>query len=154
MGTGSGIQAVTAAMKRNVEHVVAVDLNPHALIEVEKRAFQENVQHKISFILSDLYSNISGRFDWILFNTPYLPSEGEADEPSWAGGETGSEIIKRFLADSRPYLNENGSILMIYSSHSNMDEADFSEYKYELLEEMPLFFEKLYCVKLSPSLDQ
>lgn len=154
VGTGSGIQAVTAAKKSTVRRVVASDLNPYALIEAEKRAVSERVQQKIEFVPSDLFENISEGFDWILFNTPYLPSEGEADEYSWAGGETGSEVIKRFLSESKHYLKAKGSILMIYSSHSNMTEADFSGFKYELLEEMPLFFEKLYCVRLSPSLGQ
>ena len=31
MGTGSGIQAITAALKQEVESVVAVDINPKAL---------------------------------------------------------------------------------------------------------------------------
>ena len=35
MGTGSGIQAVTAAIKQEVSKVLAVDINPVALIAVE-----------------------------------------------------------------------------------------------------------------------
>jgi len=35
MGTGSGIQAVTAALNQEVDTVVAVDINPKALIEAE-----------------------------------------------------------------------------------------------------------------------
>ena len=151
MGTGSGIQAVTAAQKDNVVHVVAVDINPAALQVAEKRAIEAGMLDKISLIQGDLFQNVSGKFDWILFNTPYLPDEGEADEASWAGGKIGSEVIKRFLAESPKYLEKNGAILMIYSSHSNMEEDDFSGFDYELLEEMSMFFEKLYCVRLSPS---
>ena len=151
MGTGSGIQAVTAARKDNVSHVLAVDINPAALIEAEKRAITYGVSDKIDLQLSDLFGSIEGVFDWILFNTPYLPSEGDADEASWAGGETGGEIIKRFLLEAQDYLSPDGSILMIYSSHSGLCDDDFSGYKFELLEEIGLFFEKLYCVRLSPS---
>ena len=46
MGTGSGIQAVTAARKNNVSHVLAVDINPAALIEAEKRAITYGVSDK------------------------------------------------------------------------------------------------------------
>ena len=151
MGTGSGIQAVSAALKKDVVHVLAVDINPAALINAEKRAAEYHVLEKIEFRLSDLFFNIEECFDWILFNTPYLPSEGEADEVSWAGGESGGEIIRRFLVEVRDHLSENGSILMIYSSLSGLSEDDFSGYCFELLEEMGLFFEKIYCVKLSPS---
>lgn len=151
MGTGSGIQAVSAAKKDDVSRVLAVDVNPAALIAAEKRAVFHRVQSKIDFILSDLFDSIEGVYDWILFNTPYLPSEGAVSEASWAGGETGGEIIRKFLEDAPEYLIDNGSILMIYSSNSSLSDGDFSGYQYELLEEMGLFFEKIYCVRLSPS---
>lgn len=151
MGTGSGIQAVTAASKKEVTHVLAVDINPAALIAAEKRAHINNVQAKIDFLHSDLFENVKGMYDWILFNTPYLPSEGDADEASWAGGETGGEIIRRFLGEAPDFLEDGGSVLMIYSSLSGLTDADFNNYCFTLLEEIGLFFEKIYCVKLSPS---
>jgi len=151
MGTGSGIQAVTAALKDNVSHVFAVDINPAALIAVEKRAITYGVFDKIDLQLSDLFGSIEGLFDWILFNTPYLPSEGDADEVSWAGGEIGGELIRQFLDNAQDYLDLDGSILMIYSSQSGLSADDFSGYKFELLEEIGMFFEKIYCVRLSPS---
>ena len=151
MGTGSGIQAVTAASKKEVTHVLAVDINPAALIAAEKRAHINNVQAKIDFLHSDLFENVKGMYDWILFNTPYLPSEGDADEASWAGGETGGEIIRRFLGEAPGFLENRGSVLMIYSSLSGLTDADFNNYCFTLLEEIGLFFEKIYCVKLSPS---
>ena len=151
MGTGSGIQAVTAASKKEVSHVLAVDINPAALIAAEKRAYTVNVQDKMDFLLSDLFETVDDMYDWILFNTPYLPSEGDADEASWAGGETGGEVIKRFLSEAPCFLGSGGSILMIYSSLSSLSIADFNGYNLELLEEIGLFFEKIYCVRLSLS---
>lgn len=150
MGTGSGIQAVTAAQKKEVTHVLAVDINPAALVAVEKRAYINKVQDKIDFLHSDLFETVNGVYDWILFNTPYLPSEGAADEASWAGGETGGEVIKRFLVEAPCFLGFGGFVLMIYSSLSGLTETDFNDYRFELLEEIGLFFEKLYCVRLSP----
>ena len=145
MGTGSGIQAVTAALKLEVKSVLAVDINPEALGEAEKRAYDAGVSGKISFLLSNLFDEVNGRYDWIIFNSPYLPSEGEADEHAWAGG---AELIERFLGGARDHLEPGGSILLIYS---DISEPDTSGYKFDLLEEMGLFFEKLYCLKLSPT---
>ena len=71
MGTGSGIQAVTAAKKENVTHVTAVDLNPAALESAKKRAEDEGVSEEVDFLLSDLYENVSCCFDWILL-TPHI----------------------------------------------------------------------------------
>ena len=145
MGTGSGIQAVTAALKQDVASVLAVDITPEALREAEKRADNAGVSGKISFLLSDLFDEVNGRYNWIIFNSPYLPSEGAADEHAWAGG---AELIERFLAGALDHLEPEGSILLIYS---NLSEPDMDGYEVDLLEEMELFFEKLFCVRLSPT---
>jgi len=60
MGTGSGIQAVTAALNQEVDTVVAVDINPKALIEAESWADEAKVSDKIEFVTSDLFSEVSG----------------------------------------------------------------------------------------------
>ena len=148
MGTGSGIQAVTAALKTNVREVTAVDVNPVALKRAEKRSESKGVRDKIKFVQSDLFHDISGKFDWIIFNPPYLPSEGKSDESSWAGGEKGYEVIDKFLEEARGYLNEDGSILLVYSSLTNL-EIERYDYNIEILREKKLFFEKLLVVRLS-----
>ena len=151
MGTGSGIQAVTAALKSEVTKVVAVDINPNALKYTKKRAIETGTSAKILFILSDLFECVEGKYDWILFNAPYLPSEGIFDETSWAGGRTGGEIIRRFLNEASNYLLPLGTILIVYSSISGLKKRDFKDFRFELLKEEKLFFEKIYCVKLTPT---
>ena len=86
MGTGSGVQAVAAAQKGKVYTVTAVDLNPAALIEAEKRGRASGVLGKMRFIQGDLFTGVEGAYDWIVFNPPYLPSDGQPGEGSWAGG--------------------------------------------------------------------
>jgi release factor glutamine methyltransferase len=139
MGTGSGIQAITAALKRQVTEVVAVDINPLALELAEKNALKAGVRDKIKLVKSSLFQEISDKFDWIIFNPPYLPSEGEVDECSWTGGEKGSEIIEDFLKIADNYLKKNGKILMVFSSLTKLNIEDFS-YKVEILKEKELFF--------------
>ena len=151
MGTGSGIQAVAAALKKEVFSVTAVDVNPAALIEAERRGKMMRVLTKMRFTLSDLFDCVEGVFDWRTFNPPYLPSEGEADEASWAGGLGGGEVIGRFLAEARSHLKPGGSVLMVYSSLTGICEKDFEGYFVEVLEEHPIFYETLTCVRLTPS---
>jgi release factor glutamine methyltransferase len=148
MGTGSGIQAITAALKPQVTEVVAVDINPLALELAERNALKSGVREKIRLVKSSLFQEISGKFDWIIFNPPYLPSEGEADEDSWSGGEKGSETIENFLKKADKYLKKNGKILMVFSSLSNLNLENLN-YKVETLGEQKLFFENLMVVKLS-----
>ena len=151
MGTGSGIQAIAAAKKREVYEVMAVDINPNAIEEALRRSEQEGVSGKIEFKVSNLFDGLGCRkFDWIIFNPPYLPSEGAADETSWVGGEYGYELLLRFLDEAFKHLNLDGGILLVYSSLSGMDLAKIGKgYKVVVLEEKPLFFESLYCVMLT-----
>lgn len=151
MGTGSGIQAVEAAAKPGVSRVVAVDVNPAAVEAAKRRADGRGVAGKIEFITSDLFEDMEGVFDWIVFNPPYLPGEGGADEASWSGGESGAETVRRFLHDARSHLKKCGSILMVYSDHTGLGEDDFMGYDVEKLDELHLFFETLFCVALTPS---
>ena len=151
MGTGSGIQAVEAAEKPGVTRVVAVDVNPAAVESARRLMESRGVAGKVEFVASDLFENVEGVYDWIVFNPPYLPGEGEADEASWAGGETGVETVRRFLQAAHGHLKKRGSILMVYSSHTGLTEADFDGYKVEKLGEKRLFYETLFCVALTPS---
>ncbi len=139
MGTGSGIQA-RAALENNCE-VLAIDINQEAVDYVKKKG--------IRVIKSDLFSNVEGKFDVIIFNPPYLPEEELEDEESklcTTGGKKGSEIVERFLKEVKHYLNENGFILVVVSSLTGKDL--FEGFKFEVLSEKSFFFEKLYAYRL------
>jgi release factor glutamine methyltransferase len=149
MGTGSGILAVTAAEKTGVSCVMAVDIDINAIKAAKQLASERGVENKIVFVLSDLFNNVEGHFDFIVFNPPYLPSEGEICDPTWVGGETGKETIERFLKEAEGHLVEGGSILLLYSSESNLDLCKYG-YQWKILEEVSIFFETLYCAQLKP----
>ena len=149
MGTGSGVLAVEAALKPEVTDILAIDINPSAIKEAKRRAAEYNISNKVSFRVSDLFEGVTRRFDWIVFNPPYLPDEG-AKDPSWEGGVGGADIIERFLRGAPNHLKKGGSILIVYSSLTNLDPSEHPDYDWEILEVMSLFFEKLYCARLRP----
>lgn len=152
MGTGSGVQAIAAASKPEVFRVVAVDVNPDAVEVARRNAVEAGVLDKIDFQVGDLFEGFGDvRFDWVLFNPPYLPSEGKADEASWSGGLDGCEVIMRFLCEALGHLKPDGGILLVYSSLTDLDIAWVEKsYRVEVLEELPLFYERLFCVLLRP----
>ena len=110
IGTGSGIQSKSALMA-GAKKVLATDINEEVINKLKKR--------EIIVKKSDLFSNISGKFDLIIFNPPYLPEDKREDSESQlatTGGKNGDEIILRFLEQSTMYLKTDGIILLLVSS--------------------------------------
>ena len=136
VGTGSGIQALAAL--ENTEEVLAVDISEEVVEFCKKK--------NINVIQSDLFENVEGKFDWIVFNPPYLPEDDREPEDSrlaTTGGKKGDEILKRFLVDARKYLNEKGKILVLISTLTGKAENLFKDYSWKFLEKENLFMEDI-----------
>lgn len=148
IGTGSGIQAKTAAGKYGVKKVLAVDISKEAINYCRKNIKQK----KIEFRISDLFSNISGKFDTIIFNPPYLPADAKLGDLTIEGGKKGFETVQRFLEQAGTYLAENGRILLLISSFTNKAKVDEiikeNLFKSEELDRKHIFFEDLYACKI------
>ena len=127
LGTACGILGILAAKKAKM--VVATDLNPHAVNCAKINAKLSRVEDKMDIRLGDLFQPIKQdeRFSLILFNAPYLPSSRDEEktwiERAWAGGPTGRQLIDRFISEALRYLSENGRILLVQSSLSNINET-------------------------------
>ncbi|MDD1702939.1 MAG: methyltransferase, partial [Methanoregula sp.] len=90
IGTGSG--HIAAELVHEFD-VVATDINPHATFCTRTKG--------VEVIRGDLFSGIRGRFDLVLFNPPYLPTQPEEKIDDWLeyaldGGPTGRAVIERF----------------------------------------------------------
>lgn len=127
MGTGCGLIAVLAAEK--AKKVVATDVNPQAIRCTMQNAVLNNVPNKIETQQGDLFKPIrkSERFDLILFNAPYLPSEEWEEQDlasqAWAGGKNGRKIINRFIQEAPAHLRMSGRILLVQSSLSDVEQS-------------------------------
>ncbi|MBO8182879.1 MAG: methyltransferase [Archaeoglobus sp.] len=146
VGTGSGF--VAKEISKRCRFLVASDINPHAA----KKAREAG----LNAVIADLLSCFRKKFSLILFNPPYLELEEFEREGDWLekaidGGKKGMEIIERFLAELDDALVENGRAILIHSSINlpEIYEAVWREgFKYEILREKKLFFEKLYAIKI------
>ena len=141
IGSGSGIQAEVALKK--TKNILAVDINKEAVKLLKGKGINSKY--------SDLFSNVKGKFDLIIFNPPYLPEEEKEDLETklvTTGGKYGYEILERFFKNAKKFLNKNGKILIVFSSLTNKKKVDSLVKKYgfkiKLLEEKGLFFERLY----------
>jgi len=143
IGAGSGI--VSAFIKEHA-HVVATDINPYAVKCTKLNG--------IDVIRADLFDGIRGKFDLIVFNPPYLPSEkkiGDWLDFAWDGGEDGRETINRFLRQVKNHLTENGRFLLLISSLSDIEAVtekmtSLGFIAEELLSER-YFFERLVVIR-------
>lgn len=146
MGTGSGILSLELA--KHAKNVIAVDINKEAIKEFNK-IIKKNQIKKIKTINSDLFSKVTGKFDLIVFNPPYIPTT-KIDFIDLDGGKNGTEIIERFLKDARKHLTKNGKILLLTSSLNKNINLLFKKYEYSAkkLSEKKIFFEKLFIWEL------
>ncbi|HIH73469.1 MAG TPA: methyltransferase domain-containing protein [Thermococcaceae archaeon] len=121
VGTGTGIIALLMAKK--AKFVLGVDINPLA-VELAKENARLNGITNVEFRQSDLFENVEGKFDIITFNAPYLP--GEPEEPidlALVGGESGREVLDRFIGEFPDYLKENGIVQIVQSSITGIEET-------------------------------
>lgn len=146
MGCGCGIVAMHLA--KNGCSVTACDVNQKAVENSMINAERNGL--KIKCVKSNLFENINDKFDLIVFNPPYLPTENE--DISWDGGEEGIEVIEEFLKDAKNYLNEGGKIYLVSSSISNFKkliEKFKHMYRFKEVVEERYFFEKISVYEIT-----
>ena len=103
VGTGSGIISVMLAILIQDINIIAVDINDFALNLALQNAKKFNVEHKITFVKSDIFNEINVKdFDMCISNPPYIKNNVKLPanvnfEPSNAlyGGEIGDELLKK-----------------------------------------------------------
>lgn len=140
IGCGSGVQ-LEVAKKMGVKNILGIDINKKAVLHCKKLGFNCK--------LSNLFSNISGKFDLIIFNPPYLSEdkkEPQSSKIATTGGKRGSEIINRFLRQAYKFLNRRGRILLLASSFTKG--IKFDNYNKKIIATKKLFFEKLFVYEL------
>ena len=149
MGCGSGLLSLHCVKIGAI--VVAVDINQKAVDCTRGNLERNHLQAQVN--RSDLFSDVEGRFDLILFNPPYLVGTGEdALDKSWAGGKDGVQILDRFLRDASGHLAPDGRVVVLLSTM--MREAPLtralSAFKHRRLGSKGLFFEELWVEELTP----
>lgn len=137
LGTGTGLQGIVAAM--NGCEVTFADIDTKALGCANSNAIANGVDGE--FVLTDLFDNIRGKFNTIIFNPPYLPSKGKR-HIALDGGKSGRELIERFLDTFNEHLLERHAVLLVESSFNNY-ENDVKRLGAKIVAKTHYFFEDL-----------
>ena len=116
LGTGSGIQGISAAAK-GAACVVCTDVDENALKNAEENAEKAGFLHRFEFRQGSLFDCVKQgeKFDVIVFNPPYVPS-GEKRFVDLDGGKKGREVLDKFLGAFGRHLKKNGVCFFLESS--------------------------------------
>ncbi|MBO5283736.1 MAG: peptide chain release factor N(5)-glutamine methyltransferase [Lachnospiraceae bacterium] len=121
--TGSGCILISLLHYSNWCQGVGADLSPAALeLARQNGAALLGQEKQYTFVESDLFERVEGRFDIIVSNPPYirrevidtLMPEVREHEPRMAldGGEDGLDFYRRIIAESPAYLNGGGKLYL------------------------------------------
>lgn len=105
VGTGSGSVALALASERPDLRVVGTDVSADALAVARENAARLGLSDSVEFVEADLLDGVSGPFDAVLSNLPYVPEQSDLEpeialyEPACAlfGGPDGLDLIRRLL---------------------------------------------------------
>lgn len=147
VGCGSGVVSIHCA--KNGCYVTAVDVNPRA-VELARRNAEANGTD-IRVLESDVYRNVDGVFDTIVFNLPYLPVDEEGLlAKAWSGGPDGLGPLPRLLEGAPDHLVPDGRVVVVVSSLTEpraLEEA-LEGYEVRTIGEQRLFFERLSVLEI------
>lgn len=135
IGTGSGAISVSLAKYIKNSYVYSLDISDKALSIGKKNAVNNEVDDKIKFIKSDVFTGIKDRnlkLDIIVSNPPYIKKEDiktlhtqvKDYEPYIAleGGEDGLDFYRTITEESLKYLKSNG-ILAFEVGHDQANDV-------------------------------
>lgn len=147
IGTGTGIISILCA-KRGSD-VTSVDISVKAVNCAIKNAKTNGVE--IAVFQSNLFENVKGKFDTIIFNPPYLPTEDKIDgSEQWDGGIDGFKATRPFLREAMNYLTDEATIYLVLSDQTDIRKlmSEFQEYRFTELDRKSFFYERIILYEL------
>ncbi|MGM9999435.1 MAG: peptide chain release factor N(5)-glutamine methyltransferase [Candidatus Bruticola sp.] len=120
--TGSGCVALTIKAMRRAAIVEAQDISEQTYVYFAENRHNLQLDDQVAWHGGDLFSEIEGRFNFIVANPPYVGTDGGpkvdqavADyEPSLAlfSGCDGLDLIRRLIAEAPRYLEPGGGLAL------------------------------------------
>ena len=147
--TGSGAIAVSLAKYLPQSEITAIDISNEALKIAKKNAINNQVENQITFINSDMFTNLNDeKFDIIVSNPPYIKRNviesldiEVKKEPYIAldGGEDGLYFYRKIIRESYQYLKYKGYLCLEIGFDQKIDVIELIENEEK--------FENTYCKK-------
>ena len=148
VGTGSGVIALTLAAAWPEALVEAVDISPDALTLARENAARHGLTERVTFTPGDLLTSVSGEFDLIVANLPYVATAEMAQLsrevrhdplPALDGGLRGLEIFARFIPQAARHLrgrlaleighDQSAALVGLLAAHNFQDILTQTDYQ-------------------------
>lgn len=120
LGTGTGAIALALLSQVPRAHAVAADISAGALATARRNAAANGLSDRFETALSDWFRAVSGRYDAILSNPPYisdseyaeLPAEVKDHDPARAllAGRDGLDAYRAIAAGASKHLEAGGIV--------------------------------------------
>ena len=132
--TGNGSLAVLAAMTYPDVSVTAADISTEALEVAAINVARHALDARITLVASDALTRVTGPFDLILCNPPYvntssmkaLPAEYRAEpELALAGGADGMDFIRTLFETAPAKMSESAVLVLEIGNERTHFEAAF-----------------------------
>jgi release factor glutamine methyltransferase len=140
--TGCGCVAVAIAHERPTATVRASDISRPALEVARRNAARHGVGSRVTFTYGDLLDGVTGMFDAIVANPPYvidrarpaLQPEVRDHEPSLAlfGGVDGLALVARLVAAAPAHLRAGGYLIFEFGLGQDLEVEALLEASSEL----------------------
>ncbi|MFB4268653.1 methyltransferase [Nonomuraea sp. GTA35] len=117
MGTGSGVNAILAAS--TAAKVLAVDINPVAVEAARDNAGRNGVAGRVEVRHSDMFSDVDGRFDLIVFDPPFRWF-APRDLLESATTDENYRAMTTFFRNAGRYLAPRGRMLVFFGSSGDL----------------------------------
>lgn len=131
--TGSGCIGIGAASVFDEASVDLSDISRDALAVAESNIRLHELQERVRTVQSDVFANISGQYDIIVSNPPYVDAEDLAGMPEefhheprlgLAAGNDGLDIAHRIIAGAAAHLAPGGLLVVeVGNSWVALDDA-------------------------------
>lgn len=122
IGTGSGAISVALASELPCADITATDDSGEALEVASTNAARNNLTRRIIFVKGSFFEPVTGKFDLILSNPPYISEAEYAGlsrevrdfEPVAAlvAGPDGTECLAAIIAGARGFLKPGGALFL------------------------------------------
>jgi len=127
--TGSGVVGIAIAKYVEGADVSVSDVNESALAAARRNAARNGVA--VNVVFSSLYDKFpNGEFDFVTVHPPAVPYPEGGDwglsagmRVATNGGDDGSALVLRSIAEAKPRLKKGGSLLLLLPHWSNVPKA-------------------------------